>query len=254
MASIVDILEQQKKYWPEWGKIYNYYFITQITNKTEVNMGWQKKIERRVEIIYLDKKEGLRFFQVLTPKITLTSNKAFPNKNLILKLGYLFDNLELGINNKGIIKKIFNMHDLKTRFLETKVFLEKDYVGSDFEQIIIATQQLVENQENLIGFLQSYKMFGMYFNGLYQEYQKESKNPVIRDKILHDFNQTCVEEKINFVSENNNYTFNVLINNPTNPIENHKGVYKTTYNQLETGYIETETEETNINYSALWVG
>lgn len=249
-----NFVEQLAKYWPELGKIYYYHFITETTNLVKVNRGWQKKVERKTEIVYLGRKDGFRFFQLLTTKIILTSDKAFPNKALLMKLGYVFDYIEVGVNDKGCIKRVFNMDSLKLRLQEIRNHLEIDHEGEAFIQLINEIVELLQDEKKIVRFLQSYKMFGLYFNGLYQRFQETTLNPIMKQQILYDFDQLKIQQEVTFIENNNDYTFAVKKKSEEEKIEKYNGIYKTEYNQLIMGSIEVENEKTNIKYSASWVG
>lgn len=252
--TISDIINEEKKYWPEMGKIYYYHFITKATNLRKVDRGWQKKVERKTEIVYLGRKDGFRFFQLLTTKIILTSDKAFPNKALLTKLGYVFDYLEVGVNDKGCIKRIFNFDSLKLRLQEIRNHLEKDHGGEGFVAIMNEIIELLQDEKKTVLFLQSFKMFGLYFNGLYQRFQETSPNPIIKPQVLTDFNQLEIQQEVTFIENNNDYTFTVKEKSEEEKIEKYNGIYQTEYNQLIMGSIEVVNEKKNIKYSASWVG
>lgn len=245
--------EQLAKYLPIPSKIFQYYFSTESSKLEKVEKEWQK-IERKVEIIYLGKKDDFRLYQILTTKIILTSNKAFPNKALLIKIGYVFDYLEVGVNDKGCIQRVFNIDGLKLRMQETKKHLEIDHGGEGFVQLINEIIELLLDEKKIVRFLQSYKMFGLYFNGLYQRFQETSLNPSIRPQVLYDFDQLKIQEKVAFTENNNDYIFTVMKKSEEENVEKYNGIYKTEYNQLIMGFIEVENEKANIKYSASWVG
>lgn len=247
-------VKQLELHWPKVGKINNFHFITETTNLKKVNHGWQKTYERKVEILFLGRKEELRLFQVITTKIILISNKALPNKGLLTKLGYIFDYLELGINDKGLIKKVFNQKEVLLRFQDIKKQIEKDYYGLELEQLLNSISKTIENEEKLIAFLHSYKMFGLYFTGLYIPFQSKPADLVTREIVLQDFEHQVVEEKIISSVENDNFTFKISLNNQVDIIKNYTGIIKTELNRIQMGYLEIETQDLNIKYNTSWVG
>lgn len=243
---------QLAKYLPIPGKICQYHFSTETRN-LEKEKDWQK-IERKVEIIYLGKQEDFRLYQILTTKIILTSNEAFPNKALLIKIGYVFDYVQVGVNDKGFIKKIFNIHDLKFRMQEIKKHLQKDHYSEVFLHFLNSIDALLQDEKKVIEFLQSFKMFGLYFNGLRKKFQETIPKLIVKPRILDDFGQLEIQEEIIFVENNNNYTFTVREKSEEQKTEKYKGIYKTEYNQLLVGFIEVESKETNIKYNLSWVG
>lgn len=247
-------VKQLELHWPKVGKINNFHFITETTNLKKVNHGWQKTYERKVEILFLGRKEELRLFQVITTKIILKSNKALPNKSLLTKLGYIFDYLELGINDKGTIKKVFNQKEVLLRFQDIKKQIEKDYYGLELEQLLNSISKTIENEEKLIAFLHSYKMFGLYFTGLYIPFQSKPAEIVSREVNLQDFEHQVVEEKIISSAENDNFTFNINLDNSSETFEKYTGIIKTELNRIQMGYLEIATEDLKIKYNTSWVG
>ena len=247
-------VKQLELHWPKVGKINNFHFITETTNLKKVNHGWQKTYERKAEILFLGRKEELRLFQVITTKIILKSNKALPNKSLLTKLGYIFDYLELGINDKGLIKKVFNKKEILLRFQDIKKQIEKDYYGLELEQLLHSISKTIENEEKLIAFLHSYKMFGLYFTGLYIPFQSKPAEIVSREVNLQDFEHQVVEEKIISSAENDNFTFNINLDNSSETFEKYTGIIKTELNRIQMGYLEIATEDLKIKYNTSWVG
>jgi hypothetical protein len=244
---------QLAKYLPIPGKICQYHFTTETSKLEKVEKDWQK-IERKVEIIYLGKKEDFRLYQILTTKIILTSNKAFPNKALLIKIGYVFDYIEVGLNDKGFIKKIFNIHDLELRFEEIKRNLKRDNYGEVFLHFLNGIEALLQDEKKVIEFIQSFKMFGLYFNGLRKKFQETIPNLIVKPRVLDDFGQLEIQEEVAFLENNNNYTFTVKEKSEEQKTEKYKGIYKTEYNQLLVGFVEVESKETNIKYNLSWVG
>jgi hypothetical protein len=245
--------EQLAKYLPKPNKIYNYHFSTETTNLKKEKKVW-KKIERKVEIIYLGKKDGFRLYQILTTKIILTSNQAYPNKALLRKIGYIFDYIEVGVSDKGFIKKVFNIDDLKSRTKEIRSHLEKDHEGEAFSQFFNGINRLFDDEKKIIQFLQSYKMFGLCFTGLNQSFQTLTLNTNDRKKVLDDFDYVEIEEEVTGTKNDHIYTFIVSKKNKEGTIKKYRGIYKTEYNELINGFIEIENEEINIKYSTSWVG
>lgn len=242
--------KQLAKYLPKPNKIYNYHFSTETTNLKKE----KKKIERKVEIIYLGKKDGFRLYQILTTKIILTSNKAYPNKALLRKIGYIFDYIEIGVNDKGFIKKVFNIDDLKSRTKEIRSHLEKDHEGEAFSQLFDGIIGLLQDEKKIIQFLQSYKMFGLYFNGLNQSFQRLIPNTNNTKKVLDDFDHIEIQEEIKGIADDHIYIFTVNKMSEEGSIKKYNGIYKTEYNELISGFVEIENEEINIKYSTSWVG
>lgn len=250
----LNTVKQLELHWPEIGVINNFHFSTETTNLKKVNYGWQKTYERKVEILFLGRKENLRLFQVLTTKIILKSNKALPNKIMLTQLGYVFDYLELGINDKGLIKKVLNQKEVLLRFQDIKKQIEKDHYGFELVQLLHSLAKTIEDEEKLIAFLHSYKMFGLYFTGLYVPFQSKPKEVITREIILEEVEHQRVEEKIITVEENGNFTFEVCLNEAVETIKNYQGTIATEFNRVKMGYLEIETEDSNIKYTTSWVG
>jgi hypothetical protein len=253
MNSSSTIIKDIANHWPKLATTYHYHFITENTVLEKINNGWQKTIERKVEIIFLGRKDGYRLFQVLTTKITITSNKGVSNKRMYLKLGYVFDYLEVGVSDSGRIIKVFNLKELLLRFTEIKTELKKDYIGTTFEQLLSIIEVFLKEEEKLITFLHSYKMFGLYFNGLYQPFQRKRDNPIIRQKILDDFEQIEIQETFTYKEKDNFYDYHSEKTNEDNLVS-YKGIFKTEYNQIIMGYIEIENEIKNVKHNISWVG
>lgn len=170
---------------------------------------------------------------------------------LLKKLGYVFDYLELGVSNKGQIEKVFNQKEVLLRFQEIKKQIEKDHYGQELQRVFQSISRTIESEQKLIAFLQSYKMFGLYFSGLYVPFQSKLSELITRKISLQDFENQLIEEKI---INKDDFTFDISLNEPAETINNYTGILKTQYNRILMGYLEIETQDLNLKYNTSWVG
>ena len=159
-----------------------YRIETIVIEENAPNYFTQKKYARNVEIYYLGKnrKNGHFIFQLLTVEFDF-SNDDNAMAKFTKKMSYLFDELELEVNNEGIILNVININSLRLRWLDIETQLSKEYKGDAVERYFNQIADLLESEEKLINFLEDYKMLGLLFHGLWNAfeskwYQRISKN------------------------------------------------------------------------------
>lgn len=248
-----DFAIQLNDYLPTLNKIEHYCFVTRTTKFEKANKDCENEVKRNVAIIYLGIKEGFRVYQIITTKINLMANGTFLDTVFLKKIAFLFDYIEAGVNDKGFIKKIFNINDLKLRMQQIKNDLETDNLGKAFIQVFDKMAELLQDEKKAIRLLESYRMFGLYFNGLNQRFQKTAYNPIIRTKKLNDFGHIDIQKEITIEEKEHNYTF-TLNKKSEAEIEEYKGCYKTKFNHLLWGTVVVKNEKTKIEYSVSWEG
>ncbi len=254
-----DVIKNRLKFLPELNVAYSYQFKSVVTNLVEPYKGHEKYVNRKVEIIYLGTREEYRFFQVLTFKTDIASNEMVENKALLIKLMTIYNYLEIGVNMDGEIKKIFNLEEVYKRMEKVRDELKKSYGGQELDNLFSTLEKQLKDEEKTISLLMSYKMLGLYFTGLFQQFNKPVK-PVINRKVrLNDFDNIEVVEEIKTAAkEDNVYEYTIsnnssLSDEPDNiNIEYYRGVITTSYNKLKGGVLEIQTPNTNIKYTVAW--
>lgn len=242
-------------------KIY-YKFETIKTDSSSKRRVTEKLCTRNVEITYLGKISDVFYFDVFTSKVVFTSNQSIRNEQLMKEDSYAFDDLMLGVNDKGTIVKIKNLKEMQKRWTETKLELRKDHEGFEFEDFLSAITAVLDDEDKTVYFLNTKAMFGLYFHGLFGKNDVE-KMPIKRKCTLLDLDNTEITEEISIDkrgpqiiigAEKSDDATKKMISN-TIEIQNYQGIISyNASNQLTEANLKIETENRNLNYNIVWVG
>jgi hypothetical protein len=239
-----------------------YRFKTSITDFSNEKRVVEKAFIRDVEIIYLGQKKGLHVYDVFTPKIIFKATSTLENESLLKEAAYVFDALEIGVNNTGEIEEIFNLTEMKNRWKLTKLELMKDHEGYEFNDFVNSISAVLNDKGQVIHFLKSNKMFGLLFHGLYGQngIQQESKK---RTVTITEMDDIAVTEEIRV----NKSTIGLVIDvqktkeiseemiSLNNEIKKYSGSFSfRTDHQLQEASFEIENSNINIKYNVVWVG
>lgn len=249
MISIVHGLKEYHLQ-PKVGARYSYRFETIVDDFSIEKRPIQKSYIRDVQIMPIGKAEYLDVYQIFTAKISIKSNVAVADEYLIKQIGYAFDEIEAGVDYTGKIVRIFNKAELSSRWQKTSRELEKEYEGSFIQSYFSEIAMILKDETKLIEFLSSYKMFGLYFHGLFGNYLLWEM-PIVRKKIAEDFKNSEVTEQIH--PEKKDFV-RYKINGRSNALYKYEGelVYKEY--QLQEALIELEDSTQSIKYATLFLG
>lgn len=124
----------------------------------------QKLYVRNVLVHQLDTKKGITRFQLLCEKYEFDDPYCMA---FIRKTAYLFDELIVSINLDMRIIDIENARSLQKRWEQLKAEIRQNHAGSEFENYVQSIDSTIYDKEKLISFLESYKMYGLFFKGLW---------------------------------------------------------------------------------------
>ena len=151
-----------------------YVFESNVSEEISPNYFTQKKYIRDVEIHFLKKHKELYHYHILCTKFDF-SDQDTASGFLLKKISYLFDELDVYADEENNIVKLNNLLSIKLRWKELKVKLWETNKGDAVENYFRSISSVLDNEENLIAFLQSYNMFGLYFNGQLGQYPDDGK-------------------------------------------------------------------------------
>jgi len=235
---------------PEIGAQYNYRFETIVDDFTNIKRPIQKSYIRNVLIMPIEKQDNLQVYQIFTAKIIIKSNVAVADEYLIKQLGYAFDEIEAGVDYSGKIIRIYNLKELQFRWNLTREKLEQEYIGVAVEVYFRTIDAILNNEQKLIEFLSSYKMFGLYFHGLFGNYLLWEM-PIKRENRAEDFENAAVTEAI---FPENREMVKYKIEGKSSALERYEGQLVYDDFQLQEALIECENETQSIKYGALFLG
>ena len=249
MISAVHSLKEYRLQ-PQAGAQYSYRFEAIVGDFANKRRPVRKAYTREVEIMPVGKQGNIETYQVFTGKISIKSNISIADEYLIKQIGYAFDELEIGVDFKGSIIRVFNMEMLRLRWNKKCLELEEEYEGSYIKNYFRHIDSVLGNESQLIEFLSSYKMFGLYFHGLFGK-RPLSETPIKRAMVIEDFERIIVEESI-FLDKHEVVKYR--IEGASAALEKYEGELIYQDFQLQEAWIKCSNETQSISYGALFLG
>lgn len=232
--------------------------LTDLSNKKHII---EKACVRFVNLTYYGKINGISFLKATTKKADILFNQKIQTNHLPKEYIYAFDNVDLGINEKGEIVNVFNLTELQKQWQRRKSELEKYNVGYELDSFFNTISTALMSEENAIAILNLRSMFGMYFHGLFGS-EDINEMPKKRIVSVEEFDVPITEEiwvnrkvpALKITAQKCDNEPRTIISN-TDVIKKYEG--ELTYskdNQLLEGILEIESNNMNIKYNILWVG
>jgi hypothetical protein len=249
---MISTLHSLKEYHlqPKIGAHYRFRFETIIDDFTNKKSPVQKAYIREVEIMPIGKQGNIEAYQVFTGEISIKSNVSIADEYLIKQIGYAFDELEIGVDFTGKMIRVFNTEALRFRWNKKRFELEEEYGGNYIQSYFRHIDSVLGNESSLIEFLSGYKMFGLYFHGLFGSYLP-LEMPIKREMIIEDFENIIVEESI-FPEKREAVKYR--IEGVSAALEKYRGELIYQDFQLQEAWIECSDETQSISYGALFLG
>lgn len=235
---------------PKVGENYTYRFETITEDFSNERRPIQRTYIREVEIMPIGKQENLEVYQIFTAKISIKSNVSIADEYLLKQIGYAFDEIEAGVDYSGKIVRIFNTEMLRFRWTKKSIELEEEYVGDYIQSYFRYIDFVLENEKKLIEFLSDYKMFGLYFHGLFGNYLLWEM-PIRREKTAPDFDNEIIWESI-YPEKKETVRYKIEANG--NGFEKYEGELIYDNFQLKEAFIECKKETQSVKYGALFLG
>lgn len=205
----------------------------------------EKNFVRIVEIYYLGRKELLHYYQILTTNFSFSNDDNAMGK-FLKKISYLFDEVELLADDENNIVKILNLLEIKKRWFTIAEILSKDHKGEAIENYFSTISTMLENEESLISFLNEYKMFGLFFNGQYGEYELGVK----KQRSISANNGEIIEYMAVNILENE---LIISLDAKQDMASKYLGSFNYRKDNLIEAYLTSETEKSHIKNSLLWI-
>ncbi|WP_123912142.1 hypothetical protein [Flavobacterium sp. AJR] len=239
-----------------------YRFETTTIDFSNKNYFEQKSLIREVRFTYYGKRKELFVFKAFISKVMMFFNQKEQDDKLLREDVFAFGNLELGINGKGEIAKVYNLREAQHRWERRKLELRKDNSGYELDSFFNEISNILDDETKMLFFLNSKNMYGLYFHGLFGK-NDINEAPKKRIATILEFDDVTVIEKIwtdkrvpRFIirAEEDDGEFKSIISS-NDVINRYEGelIYNKE-NQLQEGYLEIENENINIKHSVVWVG
>ena len=222
-----------------------YRFESNVSEEIASNYYTEKRYVRTVEIYFLRKHKELYQYQILCTKFDF-SDQDTASGFLLKKISYLFDELDIYADEENNIVKVNNISNLRLKWQDLKVKMWETNKGDEVENYFRSISSVLDNEENLIAFLQSYNMFGLYFNGQLGQYPDDGKRirVITEEKMEYLHKEISSEKEITI-------KMRAFENKDENPMEGisiyEKGV-------LKENFVKITENNCQIKYSLLWVG
>ncbi|WP_309607475.1 hypothetical protein [Flavobacterium sp.] len=117
--------------------------------------------------------------------------KHLGSTTILRKVANVFNEVKIYVNQNGTITSIINLKQLQERWQNAKKELLEMNEGATLLDFLSDTDELMENQENVLKFVSSKEMYGLYFNSCwgYHDINKprfEELEIHIEKRILYD--------------------------------------------------------------------
>ncbi|MFC6269772.1 hypothetical protein [Frigoriflavimonas asaccharolytica] len=226
-----------------------YHYETIISKKISENHIINKSFVREVKIFYLGKKEKNQLFRLLTLKFKFSDED---NSDVIFlkKLSYLWDDIEVMVNSENVIINIENLLKLRLRWLKTSNSLSLSHTGNAVEKYFVKISNLLENSDKVCEFLNSYKMFGLLFNGQYGGYDDYN----IKKRMFSEQNIALTESLKIIKKEHKRELKTEILEKNLTEIENYNGIFFYENDHLIEAFVDYKMKDKQIKYSLLWIG
>lgn len=127
-------------------------------------MQLQKRYTRTVQISQLNNQAHAKRYQLLCKKFKFEDPHSTA---MIRRTAYVFDILQVRVNINGEIETVENVKQLQNKWESAKAALRKDHIGDDFENYLHTIDLTMYDKDKLLAFLNSDKMYGPFFQGLW---------------------------------------------------------------------------------------
>lgn len=221
-----------------------YRFETIVISNPGTSYCIEKNYVRTAEIYYLGNEKGLFKYHILIVDFDFSNDDNAMGK-LLKQISYLFDELELTVDEAGNIIEVDNISFLRSRWTEIADELTKTHQGEAIDNYFNQVSSLLDNQERLIGFLGGYNMFGLLFNGLLQSLDDKRKR----------LSPDGFTEIMTPVKEGDKMMLTISPENlDGTDIDHFKGVLMFRKGHYEEGFAEVKKDNTHLKHSLLWIG
>lgn len=226
-----------------------YRYETIVTEKHSEHYSEESSVVRNLKVFHLGEIGENSYFQVICLKFSF-SDEDRADIILLKKLSYLWDNIEILVNKDNKIIRILNLNQLRLEWIVLKEKLSTDYQGDAVNSYFQMVDKLLENEEKICDFLNSYKMLGMIFNGQYGGYNESG----YKFRQITENNISFLEELKIIKNENKQEVQTAFAENKTSDYESYKGIFQYENNHLKEAFLDFKLTDKHIKHSLIWIG
>ncbi|PQA97807.1 hypothetical protein B0A69_00265 [Chryseobacterium shigense] len=204
----------------------------------------EKKYVRHAEVYHLGNEKDYFKYHVLVVDFIFSDDDNAVGK-FLKQISYLFDELELTVDQEGNIVEVNNINFLRLRWMKIAARLSETHKGEVIDTYFSQISSILEDESRLIDFLGGYPMFGLLFNGLLQSFDTRRKRE----------SPDGFTEMMTPVKEGEKITLTITPENlePTE-IDHFRGLFVFKGDHYEEGFIEIKKNNTHLKHSLLWIG
>lgn len=228
----------------EFNRTYRFESIV-IQNQEKIYSD-EKSFTRKVEIHFLGHHKGQFLYQLLTTDFDF-SNEDNSEGIFLKKIGRLFSEVQILADKENSILRIVNLKELRVKWKNLSEKLSVDYKGHTVENYFKTIEKILDDEAELISFFEEYRMFGMYFNGHYGDYNfnKRKQRIIILDQISITDQMWVNEDHSGITVQHVGKLENNIVSS---------GTFNYKKNVLNEGFIEVNTFDKQTKHSLLWIG
>lgn len=242
------ITEKQTKSKTEFSEA-TYRYDTTIFKEITETFCIETSFVRNLKIFHLGKIKENSYFQIICLKFIFSDDDR-SDVILLKKLSYLWDDVEILVDKENNIIKVLNLFKLRLYWITIKEKLSLEYQGSAVERHFRTVDDLLQNEVEVCRFLNSYKMFGMLFNGQYGGYNEFG----IKTRRMEE-NNIVFLENLKIVKKGNHQEVKTSFEeNQNKDFESYEGIFQYENNHLVEAFLNFKTKDQRTKYSLLWIG
>lgn len=221
-----------------------YRLETLVISNPDTSYCKEKNYVRIAEVYHLGNEKDHFKYHVLVVDFIFSDDDNAMGK-FLKQISYLFDELELTVDQEGNIVEVNNLNFLRLRWMKIAARLSETHRGEVIDNYFSQISGVLEDESRLIDFLGGYHMFGLLFNGLLQSFDTRRKRE----------SSDGFTEIMTPVKEGEKITLTLTPENldPTE-IDHFRGLFVFKGEYYEEGFIEIKKNNTHLKHSLLWIG
>ncbi|WP_090022908.1 hypothetical protein [Chryseobacterium oleae] len=221
-----------------------YRLETVVVSNPDTSYRTEKSYVRIAEVYYLGNEKEYFKYHVLVVDFNFSNDDNAIGK-FLKQISYLFDELELTVDQDGNITGINNIDFLRLRWMKLAAKLSENHEGEAIDHYFSQISFVLEEESRLIDFLGGYNMFGLLFNGLLQPLDTKIKR----------LSSEGLTETITPGKDGDKIILTTVAEDPEPAgIDHFRGLYVFREGHNEEGFMEIMKNHTHLKHSLLWIG
>ena len=221
-----------------------YRLETVVVSNPDTSYRTEKSYVRIAEVYYLGSEKDYFKYHVLVVDFNFSNDDNAMGK-FLKQISYLFDELELTVDQDGNITEINNLDFLRLRWAKIAAKLSENHEGEAINNYFSQISSVLKDESLLISFLEGYNMFGLLFNGLLQPLDTKRKRQSSEE----------FTESITPVKEGDKMMVRISTEDPEPAgIDDFRGLFVFREGHNEEGFMEIKKDNTHLKHSLLWIG